>query len=311
MKVPKFSRWVTIPVLVILNFLAWLYIYDEYMMSWVIVYPLFMLVAAAFTTAAEVAFGKDKQVKYIGINICIVLLLVIFAQRFFPMEQIEHNLKDNYFGHIQGDVTELASTDKAVRVNSFSIVARNYQENLETHVNKASTLEAFKNGKLIEKITVSEAAAKIQEIAPQEKKADYYSVLHRDIRYVGLKKKGGNIYLVFNKGYVDFQYELAANEEGFIWNPQRYKLGGITFPKMEGLYGDETNKKIKDIILKGDKEQIITVEITSREDRGETIQDLRSMGYKITSEEPITVKIPFYEIANLSHQSYVKHFEIK
>ena len=72
MRTPKFSRWVTIPVLTILNILAWLYIYDDYMMGWIVVYPLFMIVAAIFTIAAELAFGRDKKVKYIGINVCTV-----------------------------------------------------------------------------------------------------------------------------------------------------------------------------------------------------------------------------------------------
>jgi len=312
MKVPKFSRWVTIPALFILNFLAWLYIYDEYLMGWVVVYPLFMVVAAAFATAAEVAFGRDKQVKYIGINICVVLLLLILAQRYFPMEQMEHNLKENYLGHIKADVTDLTPNDKAVRINGFSIVARNYQENFNgQNINQAEILEVYKDGKLIDKITVSEAVQKIQEIAPQEKKGDYHTVLYSDVRYVGLKRKGGSVSLVFNKGYVDFKYYLTADKEGFIWNASNYTLGGISLPRMEGLYGDETNKKIKNILMKGDREGVITVELKTKVNKEETIENLKALGYEITNEEPLTVKIPFYEIANLSHQKFVEYFEIK
>lgn len=311
MRLPKFSRWVTIPVLFILNFLAWLYIYDEYMMSWIIVYPLFILIATAFTISAELAFGKDRQIKYIGINICLVLLLLILAQKYFPMEKLEQNQRENYYGYIQADVNKLATRDKAVRINGFSIIAGNYRENAVSRVNEADTLEVYKDGKLIEKIAVTEAVNKIQGIVPQKKKADYYTILYQDVRYVGVKKKGGSISLVFNKGYVDFKYELEANGEGFIWDAEKYKLGSITLPEKEGLYGDETNKKIKNIILKGDREQIVTVKVTSKGEKGETTEKIKAMGYKITSEEPLTVEIPFYEIANLSHQEYIEHFEIK
>jgi len=311
MRFPKFSRWITIPVLIILNFLAWLYIYDDYMMGWVIVYPLFMVVATAFTIAAEVAFGKDRQVKYIGINICLVLLILIFAQKYFPMEQIEHNLRGNYYDHVQADVTQLAPTDKAVRINGFSIVARNYQDNINTQVNNADVLEVYKDENLIDKITVSEAAAKIQEIAPQENKAKYYSLLYNDVRYIGVKKKEGSISLVFAKGHVDFTYNLDANEKGFIWEPDKYKVGGLTLPAMEGLYGDATNKKIKNILIKGDKEQPITVEVTIQGDKGDAVKDLKNMGYEVLTEDTILVKIPFYEIANLAHQEYVQYFEIR
>ncbi|KJS87284.1 MAG: hypothetical protein JM58_04745 [Peptococcaceae bacterium BICA1-8] len=311
MKVPKFSRWITIPVLLILNFLAWLYIYDDYMMGWVIIYPLFIVVAAAFTTAAEVAFGKDKQVKYIGINICIILLLLVFAQKYFPMEQIENNLKNNYYDHVLADVVELAPTDKAVRINGLSIVVRNYQDNSNTQVYKADALEVYKDGNLIDKITVSEAAAKIEEIVPLEKSAEYSTLLYNDVRYTGVKKKGGSINLVFAKGHVNFGYDLVANEKGFIWESDKYKFGGFTLPAMEGLYGDATNKKIKDILMKGDKEQLITVEVTIQGDIGEAVKSLKNMGYEVIAEDPISVRIPFYEIANLSHQEYVQFFEIR
>lgn len=299
LRTPKFSRWVTIPVLTILNILAWLYIYDDYMMGWIVVYPLFMIVAAIFTIAAELAFGRDKKVKYIGINVCTVLLLFIFAQKFFPMEQVETGLKENYWGHIKADVTQLPANAKAIRTDGFSILS------------DSNTLEVYKKGKLIDKITIPEAIEKIQQLIPQGKMGEYDTIVHRDVRYVGFKKKGGTLDLAFTKGYVEFRYELAANEQGFIWDGDKYRVGGITLANMEGLYGDETNKKIKKIILKGDLERIINVEITPKGTAEEAKDALAGLGYKIITEEPITVEIPFYEIANLSHEDFVQHFEIK
>jgi len=237
--------------------------------------------------------------------------VLIFAQKYFPMEQIENNLRNNYYGHVLADVVELAPTDKAVRINGLSIVVRNYQDNSNSQVNKGNTLEVYKDGNLIDKITASEAAAKVKEIVPTEKSAEYYTLLYNDVRYVGVKKKEGSINLVFTKGHVDFKYDLAANEEGFIWGPDKYKFGGLTLPAMEGLYSEATNKKIKDILMKGDKEQPITVEVTIQGDKGEAVKDITDMGYVVITEDPVIVKIPFYEIANLSHQEYVQFFEIR
>jgi hypothetical protein len=282
------------------------------MMGWVFVYPLFMVVAAAFTITAELAFGRDNKVKYIGINVGIILLLLIFAQRFFPMEQFELGLKDNYLGHVKVDVQDLTPNDKAVRVNGVSIVARNLQEDQNGFQDNTETsIGVYKDGKVLDEITVSEAAEKIQKIIPPEKQGEFNGVDFREVRYVGFRKKGGTLDLTFNKGYVTFKYQLIANEQGFIWESERYKAAGITLPKMEGLYGDETNKKIKDIILKGDKEQIICVEITIEGDEDDALKDMEALGHKIISQKPVVVEIPFYEIANLSHLEYVQHFEIK
>lgn len=311
MKLPRFSRWVTIPVLFILNFLAWLYIYDDYMMNWVIIYPLFMVIATAFTITAEMAFGKDRKFKYIGINICIVLLLLVLTQKYLPMEKIEAGLKNNYYGHIKADVTNLNVTDKAVRNNGLTIVARNFFENQELQLNDVERLEVYKNGKLIDEVTLEEAINKIQELIPSEKKGQYKNIFFHEVRYVGLKRKSGIISLKFTKGYVDFIYSLAADENGFIWEPARYKLGGLLLPRKDNLYGSETNEKIKDILIKGDREQVITVEIMVKGNQEGVIVDLKNLGYEVINSNPVTVKIPFYEIANLAHEEYIEKFEIK
>ncbi|NLT95461.1 MAG: hypothetical protein GXW85_08020 [Clostridia bacterium] len=310
MKTPKFSRWVTIPAIFILNFLAWLYVYDDYMMSWIIVYPLFMVVAIAFTISAELAFGRDKKVRNIGINVGIILLLLIFAQRYFPMDQLESVLLDNYLAHIKADVQDLTPNDKAVRIEGgFSIVARNFEDNVNGQAQ--TILEVHKKGKLIDQITVTQAIEKIQEIIPQEKKGDFDAFNYNEARYVGLRKKGGNLNFTFTKGYVTFKYQLDANEQGFVWDPERYKGAGLTLPPMEGLYGDETNKKIKDILVTGDLERAVEVEITVKGDTGDAVRSLEDLGYKIINEDPVTLQIPFYEIANVSRLEYVQHFEIR
>lgn len=144
---------VTIPTIFVLNFLAWLYIYDDYLVSWVVVYPLFMIVVIAFTITAELAFGRDRQFKYIGLNVCGILLLTILAQRFFPMDKVELNLRENHLGHIKADVTELTPFDKAVRNKGFSIVVRDYDE---------PTLEVHKKGELIEKLQLPKQQQKFR-----------------------------------------------------------------------------------------------------------------------------------------------------
>ncbi|MFZ5943105.1 MAG: hypothetical protein ACOYVD_03275 [Bacillota bacterium] len=311
MKVPKFSRWITIPVLLLLNIGAWIYVYDDYLMGWVVVYPVFMLIAAGFTTAAELAFGRDRKFKYVGINICIVLLLFIFAQKYIPMEKIENGLLNNYYGHVYADAQGLNPADKAVRNHGYTIVARNFNENRDPQANQVDILEAYKDGSLLDKVTLGDALAKVMEVVPKERQGEFSNIIFYDARYVGVKRKGGEINLLFQKGYVDFKYNLAADDGGFIWNSERYKFDGISLPAMEGLYGDETNQKIKEILMKGKAEQVISVQISVKGDQNAAMEDLKQLGYQITSVDPITVLIPFYEIANLSRVPHIKSFEIK
>lgn len=310
MKLPKFSRWITIPVLFFLNLLAWLYIYDDYMMGWLIVYPLFMAVALAFTIAGELAFGKDRKFKYIGINICIVLLLLIIAQKYLPMDKLEANLLKNYYGHIKADTT-LNPSDKGVRKDGYTIVARDYGEDDQSAQDMDIVLEVYKNGQCLDSIKVAKAVEKVQQFIPTTKQGEFTNLFFNETRYIGMKRKGGEIGLVFNKGYVDFIYKLTADSSGFIWDEKRYQVGSMTFPRMEGLYDDSTNRKIKDIFLKGDKEQLVDIELVIKGDKTAAIESLQNLGYEIISQEPLTVKIPFYEIANLGHQSFVDFFEIK
>ncbi|MFZ7103072.1 MAG: hypothetical protein ACOWWO_10540 [Peptococcaceae bacterium] len=310
MKVPKFSRWVTIPVLFILNLLAWLYVYDEYMMGWIIVYPLFMLAAAGFTIAAELAFGRDRKFKYVGLNICFVLLLLVLAQKYLPLDKIETNLQENYYGYLQADVS-LDSADRAVRNGGYTIVARNY-ENISVPPGEISgKLEVYKNGRLLDQITLEDAAAKIRGLTAVRKQGEFQEIRFIDVRYVGVKRKGGALGLIFKKGYVDFRYNLAADGNGFIWDEEHYQVAGLTFPEMDGLYGDETNRRIKDILLKGDKEQLVNIELQIRNDKSSAKEELQRLGYGVISEEPLIIEVPFYEFANLGHLSFIKTLEIK
>ncbi|NLW23631.1 MAG: hypothetical protein GXY91_00020 [Clostridia bacterium] len=309
MKVPRFSRNIMIPVLFILNLLAWLYVYDEYMMSWLFVYIIYMAVAIVFTISAQLAFGRNRNLKDIGINVCLVLLLLVLAQRFLPMDKIEQGLVDNYYGYIKIDA-DLAEDDKAVRSNDTTLVVRNYQEKAEGS-NQADKLEIFKEKKLIESITLSEAVDRISQLMTPLNQAEFNNIVVQDVRYVGVKKKGGLVSLIFEKGHVFFKYDLNFNENGFVWEKESYKFAGLKMPVRDDLYDEETNKIIKEILLKGDPEKFVKVEIVVTKSKEDVLAELKNLGYNVIAEEPLTVNIPFYEIANLAHEEYIKSFSIK
>lgn len=311
MKVPKFSPLITIPVLFTLNFLAWLYIYDDYMMGWVIIYPIFMLVITAFTITAEIAFGKPKRYKYIGINVCVVLLLLVLAQRFIPMDKIEQGLRDNYYAHVNADVS-LKAKDVAVKGNGVSIVARNFRENAaKDNPNSVDEFQVFKNEEVIDEITLEEAIKKIVAMMSVDKKALFNDVYFIDVRYAGLKQKGGALGLSFLQGHVYFKYNLSADENGFIWDQTGYKFAGLEMPHKENLFDEESNKKFKQMLIRGEKEQIIVVEIKVQGEKSQAITTLQNQGYELIAEDPVTVKIPFYQLANLAYEEYVEQLKIQ
>lgn len=312
MRTPKIPNAILIPVLFLINIICWFYIYDDYNVNWVFIYPIYLILAIVFTFAAVFAFSKSKHNKGIILTAGITLLALFLVQRFMPMDNVEKRLVENYYGHLKQDVEILNEQDKAIRSQKVSIVLRDFQEDKDGFAKQVDKIEVYDKQNCIASYTLEEIIAEIDKLIPQAKKGIYKNIQFTDVNYIGFKKRGAFVRVNYQKNHVFFSYLLEANKDGFIWNKENYFNSGFELATKEkpNLFSEKDNKLIQKNILKNKTEEIVNVQIEGI-NKDKLLNQLKKANYKIVSDEPIILEIPFYEIANLSYFKEIIKMELK